>query len=127
MAIPVRSSKFDLLRWIQSEGGLQQYIEWRDNMITRMMIDGLAAMNSATKVPKSSVTDTIDPLSVAEINGFRAGRDTMIELMLNLDDFHVVSGGEQEVTDRLKAYLTENEGFSDEDAAAALAAEEGEV
>jgi len=119
VASPARARRLDLIDWIQNRKAVEEYLEWRDHPCTRLIIDGLSAMNRARRMSHSAVADMIDPLALAEENGSRAGKDELLDLMLNLDEFHVdeesPEAGKSRIVEFMKA-----ENYSEEQIKEAL-------
>jgi len=122
-----KSKKLDLFRWIAHEGNLSSYLTWRNNPITCVLLDSVAALNKPVRVRPNPVDGKIDPMSAVQENAVRAGRDGVIDLLMNLDDFHSKTENSTLEVDNVSHYLSEIEGYSDEDIKRIMKTEESEA
>jgi hypothetical protein len=117
--------QYQLFEWIKREESIREYIEWRRNPVTEMLLYGAKEMSSTNLIPPSPQDGKIDPLEALQVNAFRAGRDSVLNMLLNLDDYVSNTAEEDvDVNENMIEYLMENDRYSRAEAIRILKNEE---
>ena len=123
------SNKLNLFKWIQSKTSVELYQEWKNNPTTDLMIRGLYSLLETRLVAPSAVDGKIDPLEAVQLNAHRAGRESILTILNNLDDFvnTTTSGDDESHNEDLVSYLMETERFTREQAVKLIETQTGEL
>jgi len=121
----MKSKRYRLFDWLKGDKAIADYSKWKDLPVTNIVIDGLRALNSARLISPNVVDGKIDPLDAVQLNAYRAGREDVINMIENLDDFITQSESGVELDeDNALTYLIDVERYSKEDAQRILNNEE---
>ncbi len=114
----MKSKRYRLFNWLKSEKAMADYSRWKDEPVTNIIVDGLRTLNEARLISPNQVDGKLDPLDAIQINAFRAGRESIINMIEHLDDFiqSNAKGDDLEATENLVAYLMESERYSEAEA-----------
>ncbi len=114
----MKFKRYRLFNWLKSEKAMADYSRWKDDPVTNIIIDGLRTLNEARLISPGAIDGKLDPLEAVQLNAFRAGRESIISMIENLDDFIAQGnqGDELDSTENLVRYLVENERYSEAEA-----------
>ena len=110
------TKRLRLFDWIRNERSLKMYGDWRASSVTNILLDGIRELHPTRMIESSTINGKIDPLEAVQLNAYRAGRDSVLNLIANLDDFVDVNKDSDNIDESVLEYLMTSERYSREDA-----------